>query len=90
MNKVDRIPLSRLEILQGRSAHVTPAKRSIKISNHKFPADFFINEQKLLNSKIIQREQPRTQQDIRLSLQRSPLKRREMSTALDCREMVKK
>ena len=68
MNKVERIPLSRLEILQGRSAHITPAKRSIKISNQKFPADFFINEQKLLGSKMIQREQPKTQQDIRLSL----------------------
>lgn len=42
MNKLaDRVPLSRLEILEPHRSVNTPLKR-IKISNQKFPSDFFI------------------------------------------------
>ena len=89
MKQIERVPLARLEILQGKSAHLTPSKRSIKITNQKFPADFFLQEDKIMSSKGILR-QPQIGQDIRLSMQMSPLKIRQMSTAMVCRHTTKK
>ena len=41
---INRVPLTRLEMLEAHSAQVSPVKRGIKISNQKFPADFFARE----------------------------------------------
>lgn len=56
MRPYDRAPLSRLELLDG---FPSPPKRTIKISNHKFPRDFFNpkNQHKLHSSTSIVRNE---------------------------------
>ena len=73
---INRVPLTRLEMLEAHSAQVSPIKRSIKISNQKFPADFFAREEKLLQSKMVNKRNPQTQQEGRVSMANSFPRRR--------------
>lgn len=40
---IDRVPLSRLELLQSHPSQFSPSKK-IKIPNNKFPTNFFLGK----------------------------------------------
>lgn len=76
----DRTPLSRVELLQLDSLTSSPLKRNLKISNQKFPSDFFkdvresrergsiFQSMSKINgegSRICSRNLPQTHQEIR-------------------------
>lgn len=84
---IDRVPLSRLELLQSHPSYSSPSKK-IKIQNNKFPVNFFLGkntDKKMIASTPIVRKQSRTHQELRNKNQNRvglSIPRRQMSTAL--------
>ena len=68
---VDKLPLSRMELIQSHSPLKPSLKHNIKIYNQRFPIDFFVREKKLTNPEIMTRSEPQSHNEFRSSLKKS-------------------
>ena len=59
---IDKVPMTRMDLLQAHSVPSSPLKHTIKISAQKFPADFFTAHKKHSSPKVVPRTQPQSHQ----------------------------
>lgn len=72
MMRIDnRTPLSRVEILQMDSINTSPLKRNLKISNQKFPSDFFKEIKDVKDRNPILNSMSKINGDVRRSYSRN-------------------